>query len=431
MRTFFLIKDATFFEILPEKGCIMRRGIGVFLALQMRWFVILFLALVTAGSGLYLWQALQRPPPLPPDRLTETRKGTIVRGVVAVGRVEPRTRIELKSRANGIIRKLYVDVAEPIHAGQVLVELDREILQARVTETEGKVQGARGALESARAEAKRIEVEKSDPEIAYATRNWERAKKLHAAGLVSDDDLDQARDRFEKAEYRVRLLDAGLEKAKAVLASANGGLKEVEAQAELARQELQEATIVSAIDGVVLHRYLEEGDSVSSIRVAGGNATTIMTLGDLSELYVDGEVDEVDVGKIISQQKIKPDLIAKVNVESLKGRTFLGKVARIAPLGLEDSNGIVTFEVRIILENPEKLLLANMTANSQIILEEKRDVLLLSQGALITDGKARYAIVYDPETGSSQRKEIVAGISDGSQVEIAGGLELGQKIVIP
>jgi HlyD family secretion protein len=180
-----------------------------------------------------------------------------------------------------------------------------------------------------------------------------------------------------------------------------------------------------------LHRYLEEGDSVSSIRVAGGNATTIMTLGDLSELYVDGEVDEVDVGKIISEQRIRADLVARVTVESFKERAFLGKVIRIAPLGLEDSNGIVTFEVRIVLENPEKLLLANMTANSQIVLEEKKDVLLLSQGALLTEKSARFALVYDPKTGTTTRREIGTGISDGSQVEITSGLEVGQKVLIP
>ena len=125
----------------------------------------------------------------------------------------------------------------------------------------------------------------------------------------------------------------------------------------------------------------EQASAVSSIRSAGGNATIVMTLGDLSELYVDGEVDEVDVGKIISEQRIRPDLEARVSIESFKDRIFPGRVTRIAPLGLEDRNGIVTFEVRIVLENPEKLLLANMTANSQIVLEEKTDVLLLSQGA--------------------------------------------------
>jgi HlyD family secretion protein len=192
-----------------------------------------------------------------------------------------------------------------------------------------------------------------------------------------------------------------------------------------------EATIASPIDGVVLHRYLEEGDSVSSIRVAGGNATTIMSLGDLSELYVDAQVDEIDAGKIIHQQKIRPNLEARVSVESFKGRIFQGRVARIAPLGLEDSNGIITFEVRITLQNPEKLLLANMTANSQIVLEDKPNVLRLTQGAIITEKEARFALIFNPVTGGTERRKLVAGISDGSLVEIKEGLEAGQKVVIP
>jgi HlyD family secretion protein len=396
----------------------------------MRWIAMV---VVLAGlvGGIVFWRSLQRPPPIPVERITEPKRGDIIRGVIAVGRVEPRTRVELKSKANGIIRKLHVDVSEPVRAGQVLVELDREILQARVNEGEGKLKQAQGALNTARADLQRLRVEKADPEIIFATRNWERSKKLHAEGLLSDGELDLSRDRYEKAEYRIKILDAEIEAGTAMVASAEGRLQETEAQAELARQELQEATIVSPIDGVVLHRYLEEGDSVSSIRVAGGNATIIMTLGDLSELYVDGEVDEVDVGKIISEQRIRPDLAARVTVESFKGRTFLGRVARIAPLGLEDSNGIVTFEVRIILENPEKLMLANMTANSQIVLEEKKDVVLLSQGALITEGRNRYAMVYDPTSGIARRQEVTPGISDGREVEISSGLEPGQKVVIP
>jgi len=396
----------------------------------MRWIGILVI-LGLLGGGVFIWRGLQRPLPIPVERITEPKRGNIIRGVIAVGRVEPRTRVELKSKANGIIRKLHVDVSEPVRTGQILVELDREILQARVNEGEGKLKQAQGALSTSRADVKRLEVEKADPEISFATRNWERTKQLHTGGIVSDGDLDISRDRYEKAEYRLKILDAEIEAAKAAHASAEGRLQEVEAQVELARQEFQEATIVSPIDGMVLHRYLEEGDSVSSIRVAGGNATNIMTLGDLSELYVDGEVDEVDVGKIISEQRIRPDLTARVNVESFKGRTFIGRVARIAPLGLEDSNGIVTFEVRIILENPEKLLLANMTANSQIILEEKKDVLLLSQGALITEGRSRFAMVYDPASGVARRQEVTPGISDGREVEISSGLEPGQKVVIP
>ncbi len=219
--------------------------------------------------------------------------------------------------------------------------------------------------------------------------------------------------------------------AKASVLTAEGRLSEVEALASLARQELEEADIRSPIDGVVLYRFLEEGDAVSSIRVAGGNSTVIMTIGDLSELYVDGEVDEADVGRIITHQRIRPDLVARITVDSYKERRFVGRVTRITPLGLEDMNGIVTFEVRIGLENPEKLLLANMTANSLIVLEEKKDVLLISQGALLNESGARYALVYDPATGRSERRKIQTGISDGSQVEVASGLDVEQQIVIP
>lgn len=396
----------------------------------MRW-ILLVIALALVSGGAVWWKSQNRVPPVPVERLTELKRGKIVRGVIAVGRVKPRTRVDLKSKANGIVTRLHVDVSEPVRTGQVLVELDQEILRAGLAEAEGRLQGAEGALGVAKANVRKLEVEKEDPELTFATRNWERAQRLHADGIFSDDERDQAKDRFEKSEYKIRLLEAELEGARAALTVAEGRLKEIQAQTELARQELAEATIVSPIDGVVLHRYLEEGDSVSSIRVAGGNATTIMTLGDLSELYVDGEVDEVDVGKIISEQRIRPDLVARVTVESFRNRVFEGRVARIAPLGLEDSNGIITFEIRIILQNPETILLANMTANSQIVLEEKEDVLLLSQGALVTEKGERFAMIYDQRTGRTTRTQIETGISDGSQVEIRSGLELGQKVVIP
>ncbi len=398
----------------------------------MKW-ILLLLILLSGAAGFYWWQTSARSAPPPPEQIVEPRLGSITQKVIAIGRVEPRTRIDLKSKANGIIRKLHVDVSEPIRRGQVIVELDQEILKARVDEAEGKLQGASAAVESERAELKRIEVERSDPEIAYSRRNWERAQLLHKDNLVSDDERDQARDRFDKAEYRLRLLEARMAVARASVSAAEGGLKQVQAQAELARQELMEATIVSPIDGVVLHRYLEEGDSVSSIRVAGGNATLIMTLGDLSELYVDGQVDENDAGKILDQQKIRPNLEARVTVDSFRGRIFTGRVSRIAPMGLEDNNGIVTFEVRILLDNPERLLLANMTANSQIVLREVPNALLLSQGALATDDrtKTRFAMVYDPATGKTSRHEVVTGISDGSQVQIVDGLMLNQKVVLP
>lgn len=208
-------------------------------------------------------------------------------------------------------------------------------------------------------------------------------------------------------------------------------MKEVRAVSDLAHQELDEATILSPIDGVVLYRYLEEGDAVSSIRVAGGNASVVMTLGDLSEVYVEGEVDEVDVGRMLTAEHGPEGLLARITVESYKSRSFPGRVLRVTPLGLEDSNGIVTFEVRITIENPEQLLLANMTANSLIVLEERRNVLLLSQGALVSEGGRRFALVVDPKTGQRERRPVSVGLSDGTQVEVTDGLGESERVLIP
>lgn len=393
--------------------------------------VLILLVAAAAVAGGVWWRGSSRPDPVSTDRLISPERGPILRSVIAVGRVEPRTRVDLKSKAGGIIQELLVDVSDSVSEGQLLVVLDREILESRVAEAEGRLAQARGSLDSARAILAKTRTELSDPELVYAQRNWERAERLHADGIFSVDELEVAKDRRDKALYQKELLESDLVVRQAAVVAAQGRLQEVEAQTKLARQELEESTIRSPIDGVVLHRYLEPGDAVSSIRSAGGNATIIMSLGDLSQLYVDGEVDEVDVGKIIREQRIRPDLEARVTVESFAGREFLGRVTRIAPLGLEDRNGIVTFEVRIVLENPEKLLLANMTANSRIVLEEKADALLLSRGALITEGGERFALVYDERTGLTQRTRIETGISDGSRVEILAGIPDDATVLIP
>ena len=375
--------------------------------------------------------ACGRDEPIAPERITAAGRGTIVRGVIAVGRVEPRTRVELKSKAGGILERLLVDVNDEVKVGEIVAELDQEILAARVREAEGKLMQARAQVTLAKARLEESGVEKSDPEFEFARRNVGRIAALHESAIASEEELDLAHERHEKARYRFRLLEAQIKSSAAGLESAEGRVKEMEALADLARQELKEAVIVSPIDGVVLYRYLEEGDSVSSIRVAGGNATVLMTLGDLSELFVDGEVDEVDVGELIDQQRIREGLPARITVESFKQRKFAGRVARITPLGLEDQNGIVTFEIRIVFDNPERLLLANMTANSVIVLDEKTDTLVVSQGALITEAGARFVLVYDSESGQAQRQRVETGISDGTRVEILSGLKAGQKIVMP
>jgi multidrug efflux pump subunit AcrA (membrane-fusion protein) len=160
---------------------------------------------------------------------------------------------------------------------------------------------------------------------------------------------------------------------------------QAQAALERAEEDLRNSTIVSSMDGLVLSRDVEVGDAVSSILVLGSQATLVMTLGDVSEVYVLGEVDEADIGKVFLDQH------ARITVESFPDKKFEGKVTKISPMGVEEDN-VTTFEVRVSIENPTGELKANMSANAEIILEEKQAVLLIPESAVIYD-KERNATV--------------------------------------
>ncbi|MGO9373467.1 MAG: efflux RND transporter periplasmic adaptor subunit, partial [Syntrophobacteraceae bacterium] len=190
-------------------------------------------------------------------------------------------------------------------------------------------------------------------------------------------------------------------------------------------EDVRNATIVSPIDGVVLSREHEVGDAVSSILVMGSGATLIMTVGDLSEVYVKGKADESDIGKVYLGQP------ARISVESFKDKQFQGRVTKIAPLGVEKDN-VTTFEVRVSIVNATGELRANMSANAEIILEEKRNVLLIPEGAVIFDkDKSTSVDVADPKSDTGRRRvPVKLGISNGVKAEVLSGLSQGQQVVL-
>ncbi len=175
----------------------------------------------------------------------------------------------------------------------------------------------------------------------------------------------------------------------------------------------------------MLSRNVEVGDAVSSILVLGSQATLIMTLGDVGDVYVLGKVDQADIGKVYMNQR------ARIVVESFKDKKFEGQVTKISPLGIEKDN-VTTFEVRVSIRNPGGELKANMSANAEVILEEKKGVLLVPETAVIYD-KDRKTFVEVPdvtqEKGKS-RKAVQLGISNGVKTELVSGLNQGQKVVL-
>jgi HlyD family secretion protein len=213
--------------------------------------------------------------------------------------------------------------------------------------------------------------------------------------------------------------------AKSQAAVARAEVEKARASLERFETDLKYATITSPMDGLVLSRDVEVGDAVSSILVLGSQATLVMRLGDVSEVYVLGKVDEADIGKVFLGQR------ARIVVESFKDKSFEGKVTKISPLGVEKDN-VTTFEVRVSIQNPGGELKANMTANAEVILEEKKNVLMVPESAVVYDKDRKPSLeVPDPKAENGRRKVAVKlGISNGVKTEIAEGLKEGDKVVL-
>jgi HlyD family secretion protein len=244
-------------------------------------------------------------------------------------------------------------------------------------------------------------------------------------GVVSASALDDAEKNYELALNKQNVAKAQLTVSKAKAAQAQAQVAQSRANLAQLEEQLSYTDIESPIDGVVLSRDVEMGDAVSSILVLGSSATQVMTLGDTSEVYVQGKVDESDIGKVYMAQP------ARIKVESFKDKTFNGKVTKISPMGVEKDN-VTTFEVRVSINNPGGELKAEMTANAEIILQEKKNVLQIPEGALIYDKDKKASVeVPDPKGKDGKRKVAVEiGISNGAKTQIMAGLKEGDQVVL-
>jgi HlyD family secretion protein len=387
--------------------------------------VLAVFVLLTAGAGFVLRGALSSDPEIDSSRLALVERGDIARSVVATGKIQPRSQVEVKSKASGIVQQIHVDYGDYVKTGQVLVELDKEDLQARVREASATLLAAEAAEQSAAASYERNKVEAEGPDIPFLKSAFDRAKKLYAQGLIASNALEETERAYQLALHKQSAAMRGVSVARADMAKAKAQVAQARAALDRSKEDLSNATIVSPMDGLVLSRDVETGDAVSSILVLGSQATLVMTLGDVSDVYVLGKVDQADIGRVFLKQP------ARIVVESFKDRKFFGEVTKISPLGVEKDN-VTTFEVRVSIRNPGGELKSNMSANAEIILEEKKAVLLAPDSALIYD-RQRNAQVEIPDATAEKGKRKVGvktGISNGVKTEILAGLREGQQIVL-
>jgi HlyD family secretion protein len=390
-----------------------------------RWIWLAGLAILASGAFFGVKAALKPNNSIDPSKLAAVERGDIARSVVATGKIEPLAKVEVKSKASGIVKRVLVHYSDWVRKGQVLIELDKEELEARVRESRAALMAAKAAEEGAAATYEKNKVEAEAPDLPFLKANVDRARQLKSQGLIAQSILEETEKTYQLALNKQLTALRNIAVSKADIARAKAQVAQAEATLDRADEDLRNSTIVSPMDGIVLSRDVEVGDAVSSILVLGSQATKMLTLGDVSDVYVLGKVDEADIGKVYLGQP------ARIVVESFKDKKFSGKVTKISPLGVEKDN-VTTFEVRASIHNPGGELRANMSANAEIILEERKNVLLVPESAVIYDKQRKPSFEVPDALAEKGRRTVSAklGISNGVKTELVSGLKEGDRVIL-
>ncbi len=351
------------------------------------------------------------------------RRDLVVR-VTATGTLEPTNEVEVSSELSGMIRKVFVDHNDPVDVGQILAELDTDKLEAQVTR-------ARATLTAAKARVKEAEAV-----LAEARRNFRRYRELARKNVVSEHEFDVA--------------EATYERAAAALESATADVEVVEADLKLRKTDLEKACICSPINGVVLRRNVDPGQTIAATL----QAPVLFTLAEsLTAMELRVDVDEADISLVEEGQT------ASFTVDAYPDRIFPAKITKVrfAP---DTTEGVVTYETYLAVDNSELLLRPGMTATSEITVKTIEAALLVPNEALrfvppapeteedkgllgsilprppshngsaTNDLGAKTKRVWVVANGELTAVEVTTGLSDGQMTEILqGGIEPGMEVV--
>jgi len=380
------------------------------------------------------------------ERTVRIERGTIRTVVSSTGRVVANLDVEIKCKASGEVVRLPFDVSDVVKKGDLLLELDpvdetRSVRRAETALGASKarlvqaqknldiaVRGLATAKQRARASLRGAEARAKD-----ARTKAERMRQLLAKRLCSQEDCDTAETAAVQAAAdlegaKIRIEELATEEM--ALELRHQDVRLAEAQVELdriavenARQRLADTKVVAPIDGIVADRQVQIGQIISSGISNVGGGTTVLTLSDLSRLYVLASVDESDVGQV------EVDMPVEITADAFQGTSFRGKVVRIAARGKDVSN-VVTFEVKIEVLGKEKTRLKpGMTANVKVVAASKENVLLVPTEAVMTDGELQVVLVKNGENPPEERP-VRLGLSNGVHAEVTGGLKEGETVIV-
>jgi HlyD family secretion protein len=360
-----------------------------------------------------------------PNKLAKVTRGDVARSVVATGKIQPITKVEVKSKASGIVEKLYVDINNVVKKGQPLAQLDQVEIAAQVEAQRAQLAAQEANVGTYEANVEQDKVNAAAPDLPMYKLTLDRYVSMQKDGIVSVQALNDANKDYLAALTRRDSAKAQIGVDTAKLRQARAQVQQSQASLRQLNEQLGYTTIIAPMDGVILSRDVEIGDAVSSILVLGSTATLVMTEGDTSQVYVQGKVDEADIAHVYMSQP------ARIKVESFRDRVFNGKVTKISPMGVEKDN-VTTFEVRVSIDNPGGELKALMTANAEILLDEHKGVLTVPESAVIYDNQKNASVeIPDSRQKEGKRKvSVKVGLSNGNVTEIVSGLKEGDQVVL-
>jgi HlyD family secretion protein len=339
----------------------------------------------------------------PKFRTEKVTRGDIEMAVTATGTVNPVTTVLVGTQVSGTIKNIYVDFNSPVKKGQLIARIDPALFEAQVNQAGANLLSAKANLE--KAEATQVD----------AKRTMERNKELLAKNLIAQSDFDTAETNYETAKASVSAAKSQVAQSEAALSSAE--------------TNLYYTKIVSPVDGIVVSRNVDVGQTVA----ASFQTPTLFSIAqDLTKMQIDTNVDEADIGNV----KVGQDV--EFTVDAYPDITFKGKVwqVRNAPITVQN---VVTYDVVIQVNNPEFKLKPGMTANVSIIVSIKKDVLKIPNAALrfkpsekgLAAPEKKGAGVWIIEKDKPKRVHVSLGISDGSYTElITGDLKEGQEVIV-
>ena len=366
-----------------------------------KFFAILIILalLISGGVWWHLKSSTKKETSYTTAKIT---KGDIVNSISSSGSLAALNTVEVGSQVSGKIVKIYVDFNDEVKENQLLAELDDSSFRAQVLQAKANLESARAGQLGNLAQLKNLQasmitakadiaaseanVKKAEINVKDAERNYKRIKELYDKKLVAKSELDNAetsRDtakanldvskaNLQSSKARIDAINAQIEGQNADLESQKARIAQTEAQLSLAQIDLDRTKIYSPINGVVISRDVDEGQTVA----ASFQAPKLFTIAqDLKQMQIDTAVDETDIGVVKEGQKVT------FTVDAHKNKTFEGVVHQVR-LSPNESSSVVTYSVMVNVNNDELLLKPGMTANAEILVSEKKNVLRMPQKAM-------------------------------------------------